>query len=554
MAQFRMVATAALVFTLFAGAALAQQGSRYIVQFTDPVRGHAALVAAGATIVKELAPQNAAAAHIPDRAVKGLQNNPHIEYIEADPIREPLSETTPYGISMVEADDSRVTGVGAGAEMLCIIDSGYYGAHEDLSPEPAGNVSVSGSVSGYPSDWQMDGCGHGTHVAGTATALMNNDTGVQGVLSDGTINIFVVRVFGDDCRWAFASDLIEALNQCITAEATVVNMSLGGSFKSRTEERAFRQAFNKKGILSVAAAGNGGNSRKSYPASYNSVISVAAIDQNKVVANFSQQNDQVELSAPGVAVLSTVPWIEMNILTVDSTTYQGDYIENAARSDGVGGLLVDGGLCDSTGSWDWDGAIVLCERGNISFFDKVLNVHSGGGDAAVIYNNQPGNFLGTLGAGNSSTIPAISLSQEDGQAALVALVANPGQNGTVVSQSKEPASGYEAWDGTSMATPHVSGVAALVWSQFPACSNQQLRDALDMSAEDLGAVGRDNVYGFGLVQAGDVAAYLLANSCDDGGADGGDPGTCTVLGDSCSSASDCCSNKCKGRSGAKTCK
>ena len=58
MVQFRIVATAALIFTFFAGAAMAQQGSRYIVQFKDSVRGKAALVAAGATIVKELAPQN----------------------------------------------------------------------------------------------------------------------------------------------------------------------------------------------------------------------------------------------------------------------------------------------------------------------------------------------------------------------------------------------------------------------------------------------------------------------------------------------------------------
>jgi hypothetical protein len=58
---------------------------------------------------------------------------------------------------------------------------------------------------------------------------------------------------------------------------------------------------------------------------------------------------------------------------------------------------------------------VLCERGVISFYDKVMNVQNNGGTAAVIYNNAPGGFAGTLGAGNTSTIPAISLSQEDGK-------------------------------------------------------------------------------------------------------------------------------------------
>ena len=60
---------------------------------------------------------------------------------------------------------------------------------------------------------------------------------------------------------------------------------------------------------------------------------------------------------------------------------------------------------------------------------------------------------------------------------------------------------YASYSGTSMATPHVSGVAALVWSYFPHCTAGQIRDSLDKSAMDLGDPGRDIHYGFGLVQA-----------------------------------------------------
>ena len=95
-------------------------------------------------------------------------------------------------------------------------------------------------------------------------------------------------------------------------------MSLGGSFKSRFEETAFKDAYNA-GVLSVAAAGNGGNTSYSYPASYSSVVSVAAVDSNKVVADFSQKNSQVELAAPGVSVLSTVPYNEINQKIVSSS-------------------------------------------------------------------------------------------------------------------------------------------------------------------------------------------------------------------------------------------
>jgi subtilisin family serine protease len=67
------------------------------------------------------------------------------------------------------------------------------------------------------------------------------------------------------------------------------------------------------------------------------------------------------------------------------------------------------------------------------------------------------------------------------------------------------ASNYAYFDGTSMATPHVSAVAALVWSYFPTCTGAQIRTSLDNSALDLGAAGRDVHYGYGLVQA--KAAY-----------------------------------------------
>jgi serine protease len=172
-------------------------------------------------------------------------------------------------------------------------------------------------------------------------------------------------------------------------------------------------------------------------------------------------------------------------------------------------------LCDTTGSYG--GKVVLCERGVISFYDKVMNVQNSGGVAAVIYNNVAGGFSGTLGEGNSSTIPAISISREDG---LIVM----GKTG-LVSTVKSTAlvygtSGYEAWDGTSMAAPHVSGVAALVWSAYPELTNAQIRSALTGTALDLGAAGRDNSYGYGLVQAKSALDSLAGGSGGGGGGTG----------------------------------
>ena len=105
--------------------------------------------------------------------------------------------------------------------------------------------------------------------------------------------------------------------------------------------------------------------------------------------------------------------------------------------------------------------IALIQRGTLFFSDKVSNAMTAGARAAVIFNNIPGNFSGTLqSAGN--WIPAIALSQADGQTLLATL---PAIN-TVVNVP-DPANVYQLLDGTSMAAPHVSGAVAFAAMNFP---------------------------------------------------------------------------------------
>jgi len=534
-------------------AATGPSTARVLVKYKNAT-GRAAALSGAASVHHDFSSRGVIAATMPAAAVHGLSMNPNIEYVEEDAVRSLSAETVPYGIPMVQAD--LLSDAAAGNVTVCIIDSGYSMQHEDLQD---GNVTASpDSGTGDPF---YDDNGHGTHVAGTIAALGGNGEGVVGVNPGGNLHIHVVKVF-TAAGWAYSSSLVHALDECEAnapaGNKLVINMSLGGSFKSRTEDKAFAAA-NSRGVLSIAAAGNDGNTRKSYPASYSSVVSVAAVDNTGTVADFSQNNDQVELAAPGVAVESSVPWLGTHALTVDGVTFSGNYIDFAAQPASGTGALVDGGLCDSTGAWA--GAVVLCARGDISFYDKVHNAELGGANAVAIYNNAPGNFLGTLGEGNSSSIPAISLSQEDGQALVASSL---GSSGTVVSQTEFPASGYEAWDGTSMATPHVVGVAALVWSNHLDCSNDEIRAALNATATDLGPAGVDTAYGNGLVQALGADSYLNANGCggdggDGGGGDGGGGGgggTCDLapVGASCTSDADCCSNKCKGPPSGRTCR
>jgi subtilisin family serine protease len=469
-----------------------------MIQFR-PGGVHAAVVRdVGAAPVEEVPELGIVAAWLTELQVQRLARNPDVMRVELDPPRYPMAQSSPYGLAMIQAD--QVSDAAASNRKICIIDSGYYIGHEDLP-----HAAVTASENPGTGDPFTDFCGHGTHVAGTIAAV-NNAVGVTGVLPNQQVNLHIVKVFGDDCSWAYSSDLIHALQECRTNGANVVSMSLGGDERSVLEESAFNGAWND-GLLSVAAAGNDGGTAYSYPGSYDNVVSVAAVNSSKVVAGFSQKNDQVDLAAPGVGILSTVPFKETSNVTIGATIADGTWIENAARTTaaGVTGALASGGLCDSVDT-SWSGKVVLCERGTITFQVKVQNVQAAGGVAAVIANNAPGSFSGTLGAGNSSTIPAIGISQADGQA----LGARLGSSADVVSFEEKPANGYDSWSGTSMATPHVAAVAALVWSQNPNWTNAQVVQALEASAEDLGDPGRDDSYGWGLVQARAALEYLNA--------------------------------------------
>jgi subtilisin family serine protease len=286
------------------------------------------------------------------------------------------------------------------------------------------------------------------------------------------------------------------------------------------------------------------------------VVSVAALDSNKVVADFSQQNSQVEVAAPGVAVRSTLPrgTGKEESLSVGSTGYEAIALEGSPDLTGSGDL-VDCGQGASTCA-SATGKTCLIERGDNTFADKVLACQNGGGIAAVIYNNAAGLFSGTLGS-TATSIPSVGISQQDG---LDLKASSLGQSAAVSVDVGD----YAYYDGTSMATPHVAGVAALIWTHSGSYTNAEIRTALQTTAEDLGPAGKDNAYGYGLVRAA-KAQFCLDNpshaDCTDDGADpgdgGGGGGSCNLgqIGDACTSNSECCSGSCKGGGPrGKTCK
>ena len=499
-------ASIGIVATSVIGAAVAAPAdtARVIVAFKPGAasQARAAVAVARGEIKHEIFGVDAFSVEVSINALNGLQHNPNIEYVEEDVKRYPYSGTTPstgtpylagqlvpYGIKMVQADQMPNGDAYAANRKVCIIDSGYDLQHEDLN----GN-NVTGEYDSGTGWWYTDENHHGSHVAGTIAAINNSGVGVVGVNSNKQLKLHIVKVF-NAAGWAYSSTLTTAANKCGAAGANIISMSLGGGRKSATEDRAFTKLANN-GVLSIAAAGNDGTSAISYPAGYTSVVSVAALDESKQWATFSQFNSKVELAAPGVNVLSTVPMGagSASALTVGSTTYAPGGMDGSPKVT-ASAPLADFGLGDVVNS-AMAGKVCLIARGTIDFATKVSNCQTSGGVGAVVYNNAAGGFGGTLGT-TVTTIPSVTASDTEGAAMKLQL----GQTATVA----VTATNYAFFDGTSMATPHVSAVAALVWSYFPSCTAAQIRSTLGKSAEDLGTVGRDTKFGYGLVRA--RAAY-----------------------------------------------
>ena len=464
--------------------------ARKQAQLHDQSQWRSQLESMGGEIRLDFPNRRAFAAMLDAQAVNVLRASPEVSLLELDPPRYQMLEEVPAGISAILAD--QVAYAGDPGIKVCVIDSGYDLGHPDL---PSGaRLSGSSSVTGV---WSEDASGHGTHVAGTIMA-MENDIGVVGVVPNGSFDVYIHRVFDSENDSAPSSAVVQGLDKCMAQGARVVNLSLGCSevgCNSFFEKQAFDSAF-EEGVLIVAAAGNDGNGAVSYPAGYDSVIAVAAVDQNGVVAGFSQHYSQVELAAPGVSVISTVPRGSGfgGSLIVGSMSVANDPLDGSANGNFTG-LLVDCGLAETTCEGVED-AVCFIQRGTFLFAEKAESCELGGGKAVVIYNNVPGSFAGTLGE-YQTLLPVIGISDTDG-ALLQAFV------GSEASVSVGP-SDYGRKNGTSMASPHVAGAAALLWGYNPDFTNVQIRSALQAGTVDSGVPGRDDFYGFGRV---DVLASL----------------------------------------------
>ena len=267
------------------------------------------------------------------QAVAALRSHPLVEYAEPDYVvhagavapNDPMFGSL-WGMARIRAPEAWQTSTGDPAFQVADIDTGIDYTHPDLQAnawvnpgEVAGNA-IDDDGNGYIDDvrgWNCitntgnpwDDNGHGTHTAGTIGAVGNNGTGVAGVNWQCKI---VALKFLNASGSGYISDAIEAVQYAARNGIKVSNNSWGGGGYSSALFDAIK-ASQAVGHLFVAAAGNDRRNtdrNPSYPACYDldNVLSVAAMDSSDAVASFSNYGAKtVDLGAPGVGILSTVP-------------------------------------------------------------------------------------------------------------------------------------------------------------------------------------------------------------------------------------------------------
>lgn len=468
----------------------------------------------------------------PDRPVRAFARQPPIlsgtvgEYTEGLKL---VQATTVW-----DANDDGVLDTNApiGTNVkVCVIDSGWDNRHPELVAAYAGGkdfIDDDDNPLDYDTVTEKWGGGHGTHTAATIVAQLgsagtvdpaDDKNGVVGVAPG--VDLLVARVLNTRGN-GNTSDIISALQWCKEQGAKIASLSLGAPDPSTAEESAFADAL-AAGILPIAASGNGGTGDPltepavAYPAGYPSVIAVGAVDFKNEHPTFSQMGRPLALVAPGVNVLSAMILgaESYSRVSVNGASFESRSLAFAPLGD-YSGKLLSCGLGESSAACGTEatceGFVAYVDRGGLdaegnglTFAKKVEFMRKAGAKAVIIGNNDPGDGVGNFTLVTEGTwLPTASVSYADGSA----LKGLAGKDANV----KLIGVDYVRLTGTSMAAPHVAGVAALLWSACPSLTPAQVRSLLEDSAKDLGATGRDSTFGFGLVQA-KGAMTLMGTSC-----------------------------------------
>ena len=217
-----------------------------------------------------------------------------VNYVPNDPF---YVNNTQYALANIEAPKAWDTTLGNHSVKVAVIDTGIDYTHPDLVNNY--NASLGFDWVNYDSN-PMDDNGHGTHVAGTIAAAINNNEGIAGVAN---VTIFAEKIL-DSTGSGFSSDAANGITDAVDSGANILSNSWSSTSTSTTVESAVQYALSHN-VTVIAAAGNDATTTKHYPAAYNGVIAVGSTDQTKNLSYFSSYGDWVDVVAPGSDIIST---------------------------------------------------------------------------------------------------------------------------------------------------------------------------------------------------------------------------------------------------------
>ncbi|MGW0733538.1 type VII secretion-associated serine protease mycosin [Streptomyces sp. NPDC002851] len=234
--------------------------------------------------------------------------------------------STPWSLQRILLDQLRDKATGKGVT-VAVIDTGV----DDSNKQLAGQMASGGKdFVGKAKDGTTDIEGHGTKVAGIIAAKKIPGTGFQGIAPGA--KILPLRYTGAEEKQGNSNTMVAAINYAIDQNVDIINISSDTTDRKNPPPlaAAIKKAVDN-GILVVAASGNDGadgESKETYPAAYDGVLAVAASDRNDERAFFSQAGDFVDIAAPGVGMVSTVP--KGGQCTDDGTSFSAPYVAGVA--------------------------------------------------------------------------------------------------------------------------------------------------------------------------------------------------------------------------------
>ncbi|ATB27869.1 S8 family serine peptidase [Melittangium boletus] len=498
-----------------------------IVRYRKGVRSATAVKNLGAPVTAQYTLIPAVAARLTPQEIARLAVSPEVERIEPDlevralgmPMTAGSVEEYTDTLRIVQAPrvwDTNEDGVldrdapvGSGIR-VCVIDSGIDPRHPELRiPYAAGRDFVDNDDDPSDESQGVWGLGHGTHVAGIIAAQLSSGGATWEGMSRGGImgvapgvELLIARVLNVEER-ASVSGVLSALEWCQRQKAHIATLSLGASLDMGRTARDTFQAARDSGMLIVAASGNDSDSLQvaplSYPAAYPSVLAVGAVDSRGEVAPFSNGGETLSLVAPGVDILSsisvggnTVSQLDAGVLSYNSRSLffapAGDYTGTLIDCGQGNSLECQGGTCEGFVAY------VRLEQG--SDVSRIARNVMSQGARAIIFGTSDSETQAwqlSLEGPHQTWVPALSVGRESRAAVLQHL-------GKPIHVNLRGVD-YARFMGTSMAAPHVTGVAALLWSARPSLTASEVRELMERTALDLGERGPDTRYGHGLVRA-----------------------------------------------------